>query len=73
MGNIGTGDDEVLVGRPAHVTVAIPGGARAGEVVVRVRGGSEAYIAYSETPIEAGEQVVVVDDRGARILVVALL
>jgi membrane protein implicated in regulation of membrane protease activity len=66
-------DREVLVGRTAHVSTAIPGGDKAGEVVVRVRGGSEAYIAFADQPIKAGAQVVVVDDRGARTLVVTPL
>jgi len=65
--------DDVLVGRTAHVSVAIPGGDKAGEVVLRVRGGSESYIAFADRPISAGTQVVVVDDRGARTLVVAPL
>jgi len=65
--------DDVLVGRTAHVNVAIPGGDKAGEVVVRVRGGSESYIAFSDTPIDTGSQVVVVDVRGARTVVVVPL
>ena len=65
--------DEAIVGRTAHVSVTIPGGDRPGEVIVRVRGGAEAYIAYSERAVGVGTQVVVVDDRGARTLVVAPL
>ena len=66
-------DHNCVVGRPAHVTIAIPGRDKAGEVVVRVRGGSEAYIAYADQPIEIGTEVVVVADRGARTLFVAPL
>ncbi|HTW08806.1 MAG TPA: hypothetical protein VME46_14925 [Acidimicrobiales bacterium] len=62
-----------VVGRTAHVVVAIPGGERPGEVVVRIRGGSEAYMAFADQPVEMGAQVVVVEDRGARMLVVAPL
>jgi membrane protein implicated in regulation of membrane protease activity len=67
------GEPERVVGRPAHVSVAIPGGAKAGEVVVRIRGGSEAYIAYSDQQIDAGAEVVVVADLGARSVSVAPL
>ena len=51
------------VGRPAYVTVAIPGGNRAGEVLLRVRGGTESYIAYSDQPVGVGTEVVVLADR----------
>jgi membrane protein implicated in regulation of membrane protease activity len=57
-------------GRQAHVTVAIPGGDRPGEVVLRIRGGTESYIAYADVPIDIGSEVVVVADRGARTLFV---
>ncbi len=60
---------ESVVGKPAHVTVAIPGGARPGEVLVRVRGGAESFIAYAEEPVDEGVQVVVVADRGAPLVV----
>jgi membrane protein implicated in regulation of membrane protease activity len=66
-------EPDSVLGRPAHVTVAIPGGARPGEVLVRVRGGSESYIAYADEPVDEGVQVVVVADRGARSLVVVPL
>jgi membrane protein implicated in regulation of membrane protease activity len=66
-------EDEFLVGKTAHVTVAIPGGDKAGEVLLRVRGGSEAYIAFSDQHIDAGALVVVIDDRGARTVVVTAI
>ena len=55
------------------MTVPIPGGDRAGEVMLRIRGGSEAFIAFADEPVELGAQVVVVADRGARTLFVAPL
>jgi len=64
---------ESVVGKPAHVVVAIPGGSRAGEVTVRIRGGTEAYIAYADQRIDAGTEVVVVADHGARSVSVAPL
>jgi membrane protein implicated in regulation of membrane protease activity len=64
---------ESVVGKLAHVVVAIPGPSRAGEVTVRIRGGTESYIAYADERIEAGTEVVVVADHGARTVSVAPL
>ncbi len=58
--------DDSPAGRTGYVTVAIPGAGRAGEVRVSIRGGNEVFIAYAERPIERGQQVIVVGDRGAR-------
>jgi membrane protein implicated in regulation of membrane protease activity len=65
--------DERCEGLRAHVTVPIPGGDKPGEVVLRIRGGTESYIAYADEPVGAGGEVVVVEDRGARTLYVAPL
>lgn len=62
-----------VVGREAAVTVAIPGGTKRGEVMVRVRGGTEAYMAICDVEVDAGCQVVVLEDRGERTLVVSPL
>jgi hypothetical protein len=37
-----------------------------GEVLVKIRGGSEAYIAWSPDPIPKGATVLVIESRGAR-------
>ena len=66
-------EPDSVVGRPAYVTVAIPGGSRAGEILLRVRGGTESYIAYSDEPVDVGAQVLVLADRGARSVLVAPL
>jgi hypothetical protein len=66
-------EPETVIGRSAYVTVAIPGGTKAGEVIIRVSGGTESYIAFADQPVELGAQVVVVADRGARTLFVAPL
>jgi hypothetical protein len=60
-----------VVGRPAFVTVAIPGEGRAGEIQLRVRGATESYIAYADEPVRVGTQVVVLADMGARSVLVA--
>ena len=62
-----------VIGMSAYVTVAIPGGTKAGEVIIRVSGGTESYIAFCDQPVEVGAQVVVVADRGARTLFVSAL
>jgi hypothetical protein len=62
-----------VVGRPAFVTVAIPGDGHAGEVLVQVRGGTESYIAYADEAVGVGTQVIVLADRGARSVLVAPL
>jgi membrane protein implicated in regulation of membrane protease activity len=57
-----TGDQQ-MVGKVGRVTGAISPG-RIGEVMVAVRGGSEAFHAYSADPEESigrGTRVVVVD------------
>lgn len=66
-------DPDVLVGRSAQVSLAIPGGSRPGEVMVRVRGGTETYIAFADEPVEEGAQVLVLADRGGRMVSVAPL
>ena len=43
-----------VIGRSAYVTVAIPGGTKAGEVIIRVSGGTESYIAFADQPVEIG-------------------
>jgi hypothetical protein len=35
-------------------------------VIVKIRGGSEAYIAWSLTPLPKGATVLVIESRGAR-------
>ncbi|MFB6708689.1 hypothetical protein ACFCW6_28700 [Streptomyces sp. NPDC056333] len=54
------------------MTVPIPEGGP-GEVLVAVRGGSEAYTAWSTTSIDRDERVVVVDSVSARSVMVERL
>ncbi|RPK69228.1 hypothetical protein EES43_00225 [Streptomyces sp. ADI96-02] len=57
------------VGAIGKVTVAIPRDG-AGEVLVAVRGGSEAYAAWSATPVDEQVRVVVTDTLSARSVIV---
>jgi hypothetical protein len=58
--------DEVLIGCIGVLIVATRGAAGPGEVLVRVRGGSEAFIAWSPDPLPKGATVLVIESRGHR-------
>ena len=58
--------DEALIGCIGKVVVATRGRSGPGEVVVKVRGGSEALIAWSATPLPRGTTVLVIESRGHR-------
>jgi hypothetical protein len=61
-----------LLGSVGRVTVSIPQGGL-GEVLLPVRGGSEAFAAMSDEPIPRHTRVVVVECVSARSVVVARL
>ena len=61
-----------LLGSVGRVTVSIPQGGL-GEVLLPVRGGSEAFAAISDEPIPRHTRVVVVECVSARSVVVARL
>ena len=54
------------IGCVGVITVATRGNAGPGEVLVKIRGGSEAFIAWSPEPLAKGTTVLVIDERGAR-------
>jgi hypothetical protein len=58
--------DDSLIGAIGVVVVATRGQAGPGEVMVKIRGGSEAYIAWSTEPLPRGATVLVINDRGTR-------
>jgi hypothetical protein len=58
--------DEALIGCIGRLTIATRGQAGPGEVMVRVRGGSEALIAWSPEPLPRGTTVLVIESRGHR-------
>jgi membrane-bound ClpP family serine protease len=59
-------EDDALIGAIGVVIVATRGKAGPGEVLVKIRGGSEAYLAWSEEPIPRGATVLVINNRGTR-------
>ncbi|HUA40726.1 MAG TPA: hypothetical protein VMA32_04140 [Streptosporangiaceae bacterium] len=58
--------DEALIGCIGKVIVATRGTAGPGEVIVSVRGGREALIAWSAEPLPKGATVLVIESRGHR-------
>jgi hypothetical protein len=58
--------DEAVVGCVGEVVIGTRGSAGPGEVLVRVRGGSETFLAWSEDPLPAGAAVLVIESRGCR-------
>ena len=56
--------DEALVGCIGKLIVATRGQAGPGEVVVSVRGGREALLAWSAEPLPKGTTVLVIESRG---------
>jgi hypothetical protein len=55
-----------LIGTIGVLCIATRGPAGPGEVLVKIRGGSEAYIAWSPTPLPKGTTVLVIESRGHR-------
>ena len=58
--------DESSIGRVGVLSVATRGGNGPGEVLIRIRGGSEAFLAWSDKPLPKGATVLVIESRGAR-------
>jgi hypothetical protein len=58
--------DESLIGSIGVIIIATRGVKGPGEVLVKIRGGSEAFIAWSAEPIPRGSTVLVINNRGTR-------
>jgi hypothetical protein len=58
--------DEAPIGCVGVLVLGTRGADGPGEVLVKVRGGTEAYIAWSEEPLAKDVTVLVIDSRGAR-------
>jgi hypothetical protein len=48
------------------ISIATRGAAGPGEVHVKIRGGSESFIAWSPEPLAKGTTVLVIEERGER-------
>lgn len=55
-----------LIGSIGVLCVGTRGPDGPGEVLVKIRGGIEAYIAWSPGPLARGTSVLIVESRGAR-------
>jgi hypothetical protein len=66
------GTDARLIGHVGYVTVPIPAGGF-GEVMLPVRGGTEAFAAWSDEAIAKHARVVVVEERSGRSVTVTLV
>jgi hypothetical protein len=58
--------DESAIGTVGVLVVATRGTAGPGEVLIRIRGGSENFLAWSETPLPKGATVLIIDYLGPR-------
>ena len=58
--------DESSIGRIGVLTVGTRGKDGPGEVLIKIRGGSETFLAWSEKPLPKGATVLVIESRGAR-------
>ena len=62
--------DVEIVGSTGVIIVATRGAAGAGEVLLRIGGGSQTFLARSDEPIAKGATVLVIGDLGARTVAV---
>lgn len=58
--------DEDAIGCEGVLVLPTRGPAGPGEVLVRIRGGTETFIAWSEQPLPRGTTVLLIDFRSAR-------
>jgi hypothetical protein len=58
--------DESAVGATGLLLVATQGADGPGEVLIKIRGGTETYLAWSDEPLPRGATVLVVQSLGAR-------
>ncbi|WP_269857635.1 hypothetical protein [Streptomyces sp. RPT161] len=58
--------DEAVVGCTGVLLIGTRGPAGPGEVLARVRGGTETFLAWSAEPLPKGATVLVVESRGTR-------
>ncbi len=58
--------DEPSVGLVGVLTVGTRGTAGPGEVLLKIRGGSETFMAWSDEPLPRGTTVLVTESRGTR-------
>ena len=58
--------DSSAIGSVGVLTVGTRGERGPGEVRIKIRGGSESFIAWSESPLPRGASVLITESRGQR-------
>ena len=58
--------DEASIGRVGVLTVGTRGSGGPGEVHIKIRGGTETFLAWSDKPLPKGTTVLVIESRGTR-------
>lgn len=58
--------EDPAVGRVGTLTIGTRGDAGPGEVRVQIRGGSETFLAWSDSPLPRDSTVLVIQSRGHR-------
>jgi hypothetical protein len=58
--------DPSAIGSVGVLTVGTRGEAGPGEVLIKIRGGTETFLAWSEEPLPKGATVLIVDARSGR-------
>jgi hypothetical protein len=58
--------DEAVIGCTGKLLIGTRGTAGPGEILVRIRGGFETFLAWSEEPLPKGATVLVIESRGTR-------
>jgi len=58
--------DESSIGCVGVLTVGTRGAGGPGEVHIKIRGGSETFLAWSDKPLPKGATVLVIESRGER-------
>jgi len=59
-------EDQAVIGCTGELLIGTRGSAGPGEILVRVRGGSETFLAWSPEPLPMGATVLVIESRGCR-------
>ena len=71
MGGVPNGAEYSPIGLAGRITTATRGQDGAGEVELRIRGGTETFIARSMDPLPVGSPVIVLSTLGPRTVVVS--
>lgn len=58
--------DDAVIGCTGELIIGTRGSAGPGEILVRVRGGTETFLAWSQQPLPRGATVLVIESRGCR-------